>query len=76
MLFRSEKALADFRTSLSTMKTALTADAERKQLAAIEADLAIYADGFQQSVRDVNDIDAAMRMIEGTARSMGLTVVD
>jgi large subunit ribosomal protein L11 len=25
---------------------------------------------------NANDIDAAMRMIEGTARSMGLTVVD
>ncbi|MFT3938318.1 methyl-accepting chemotaxis protein [Rhodopseudomonas sp.] len=66
----AEKALADFRTSLSTMKTALTGDAERKQLAAIEADLAIYADGFQQSVRDVNEIDAAIASMTKVAESL------
>ncbi|RED37756.1 methyl-accepting chemotaxis protein [Rhodopseudomonas thermotolerans] len=66
----AEKALADFRTALSTMKTVLTADSERKQLAAIEADLAIYADGYQRSVRDVNEIDATITAMTKVAQSL------
>ncbi|NEW87498.1 MULTISPECIES: HAMP domain-containing methyl-accepting chemotaxis protein [Rhodopseudomonas] len=68
----AEKALADFRTVLSTMKTVLATAAERKQLAAIEADLAIYADGYQQSVRDVVGIDATIAAMTKVAQSLAL----
>ncbi|PZA13261.1 methyl-accepting chemotaxis protein [Rhodopseudomonas palustris] len=66
----AQKALSEFRASLSTMKTVLSGDAERKLLAAIEADLAIYADGFQQSVRDVNEIDAAIASMMKVAEAL------
>ncbi|MGX7744278.1 methyl-accepting chemotaxis protein [Rhodopseudomonas parapalustris] len=66
----AEKAMGDFRTTLATMKTVLSGDSEHKQLAAIEVDLAIYADGLVQSVRDVYEIDTTIAAMIKVAESL------
>ena len=54
----AEKSLADLKTALSALKNSVDTGSEQKQIAAIEADLAVYADGFRQAAADVAGVDA------------------
>jgi methyl-accepting chemotaxis protein len=66
----AEKALSDLKTTLSALKTSLDTAAERNQIAAIEADLASYSDGFRRASANVHAVEAKIAEMTKVAQSL------
>ncbi|MCP9626028.1 methyl-accepting chemotaxis protein [Rhodopseudomonas palustris] len=71
-LTTAEKSLADLKTALSALKTSVDTVSEQKQIAAIEADLAAYADGFRQAGADVAGIETKIGEMSKVAETLSV----
>jgi len=66
----AEKAITDLKASLSTLKVSLDSAAEQKQIAAIEADLATYADGFRRASANVLAVETKIGEMAKVAQTL------
>ncbi|ABD04903.1 methyl-accepting chemotaxis sensory transducer [Rhodopseudomonas palustris HaA2] len=59
----AEKALADLKTAMSALKTAIGSSAGRKQIGEIEVDIKNYANAYQKASRVAHEIEV---LVNGT----------